>query len=586
MITLGGCSLRGGEILPFFDFLGVVGEIRANWRTLMKTIRLKNGTTTECCLACKRSWDEVVHAAKGLCRGCKRKSEYKNLKIDTSLIKPLHNSWFEQLEERHKSLLLIEKTEQELGVSIASLSFGSTKNVWHRCPVCNEPKQTPLKLFLQNKNISHKHCKAERARTTNYKKYGVSNPLNTSARIQLQQMAKDEEIVQAFTSESYKVEGLLRHNNEIIVSYKCPVGHKHTITWKAWKIQGQRCFFCKGHWIDPQEIISTFQQAGYQLVTPLTEYVNNLSPLEYLCPKGHRHITAWKYWQRGCRCPSCVGPESRGERELYEFFAENAPIKTKQVISPYELDLYFEKEKLAVEYCGLYWHSELHERITPNYHYNKMKACNEKGIRLITLFEDEWLNNKELCISRIKVALGAISQKRGARECSLLEIDKQTATAFLQEHHLQGSSKCEFAIGLFLNGELVSVMTLGKPSRAHVSKEISVCELKRFATRCNLIIVGGAAKMFKLAKSKARATGYNQIRSYCDMRWGTGNVYQKLGMTLLAQSKYTPHYTNGVKRFRNQAFASKDRKTEAERVREAKVYRIYDCGHQTWIYNL
>ena len=100
------------------------------------------------------------------------------------------------------------------------------------------------------------------------------------------------------------------------------------------------------------------------------------------------------------------------------------------------------------------------------------------------------------------------------------------------------------------------------------------------------MIVGGAGKLFKKAISYAKEEGYKKIKSYCDRRWGTGIVYSKLGMVLIGQTDYTPHYTDGVRRYRNQALASDESSTEQEKVKAKKLYRVYDCGHQTWVYDL
>ncbi|NDB85961.1 MAG: tandem-95 repeat protein, partial [Alphaproteobacteria bacterium] len=60
----------------------------------------------------------------------------------------------------------------------------------------------------------------------------------------------------------------------------------------------------------------------------------------------------------------------------------------KKIIAPYELDIVIPSKKLAIEYCGLFWHSE-YNRPDPNYHANKLKLCGQQGYRLITIFEDE-----------------------------------------------------------------------------------------------------------------------------------------------------------------------------------------------------
>ena len=76
-------------------------------------------------------------------------------------------------------------------------------------------------------------------------------------------------------------------------------------------------------------------------------------------------------------------------------------INTRTVIGPKELDIYLPELNIAFEYCGLYWHSELYG-MPRAYHLNKLNACTYKGIRLIQIFENEWLSKKSIVLSRIK----------------------------------------------------------------------------------------------------------------------------------------------------------------------------------------
>lgn len=367
--------------------------------------------------------------------------------------------------------------------------------------------------------------------------------------------------------------------------YICSQGHHLEMTWSSWQ-QGVRCSTCATNQkkIPIEHIQKVFTVEKYILHS--SSYENAHQQMLYTCPKGHNHHTTWNNWQQGYRCPFCSDSSSQPEKDLLQIYQNLNPIKTRAIITPSELDIYFPKHKLAIEYCGLFWHSSFHERMIPRYHFNKLEQCINKGIRLITIFEDEWLNDKQLCLSRINAALGINQNKLQARKCVLKEVPQEVARDFLNKNHLQGSSGREIAYGLFYKEELVSVMTLGKPARAHVSKNIKVLELKRFASLPNTIVVGGASRLFKKAIEYARSKEYEEIRSYCDMRWGTGNVYQKLGFILRGTSKYTPHYTDFVQRWRNQSFAGNDEQTEEERAEEKKVYKIYDCGHQTWSYSL
>lgn len=99
------------------------------------------------------------------------------------------------------------------------------------------------------------------------------------------------------------------------------------------------------------------------------------------------------------RCPNCFkhNGTSDSERELYEFMESvyHGTIirNTKKIIYPLELDIFLPEKKLAFEYDGLYWHSDIYK--DKNYHITKTNRCAEKGIRLVHVFENEWINHKE-----------------------------------------------------------------------------------------------------------------------------------------------------------------------------------------------
>lgn len=87
---------------------------------------------------------------------------------------------------------------------------------------------------------------------------------------------------------------------------------------------------------------------------------------------------------------------SQDEKEIEDFLIKNGynvEITTRKIIKPYELDIFLPDKNLAIEYCGLFWHSE--SRLGKDYHLNKLKMCLEKGIKLITLFSNEWIGDKE-----------------------------------------------------------------------------------------------------------------------------------------------------------------------------------------------
>jgi len=91
------------------------------------------------------------------------------------------------------------------------------------------------------------------------------------------------------------------------------------------------------------------------------------------------------------------------ELQLQEFIKENyigdIILNSRKIISPYELDIYLPDLKLAFEFDGLYWHSDLY--VDKNYHLMKTKMCEKIGIQLFHIFEDEWIYKQEIIKSII-----------------------------------------------------------------------------------------------------------------------------------------------------------------------------------------
>lgn len=87
---------------------------------------------------------------------------------------------------------------------------------------------------------------------------------------------------------------------------------------------------------------------------------------------------------------------SEDEKESTDYiksiYNNNIIIKDRTVIKPYELNIYIPEKRLAIEFNGNYWHST--EQKDYMYHQNKTIACAKQGIRLIHIFEYEWVNNK------------------------------------------------------------------------------------------------------------------------------------------------------------------------------------------------
>ena len=64
-----------------------------------------------------------------------------------------------------------------------------------------------------------------------------------------------------------------------------------------------------------------------------------------------------------------------------------------------ELDIYLPEVNKAIEFNGIYWHS-LHR--AKNYDKIKKDQCRRNNIDLLIVEEENWNNNKELCLQVIE----------------------------------------------------------------------------------------------------------------------------------------------------------------------------------------
>ena len=206
-------------------------------------------------------------------------------------------------------------------------------------------------------------------------------------------------------------------------------------------------------------------------------------------------------------------------------------ISTKQ--GSRELDIFLPDLNIAIEYCGLYWHTETRGR-DQTYHHNKWHACNDSDINLITIFEDEYLNKPEIVKSSIlnKVGFGQISTP--ARKLTVSTIKTQIANQFLSQYHIQGkTSECTVALGAFDQDVLVGVMIFKQ-------RKCGNYELTRFASD-GYTHNGMASKLLKYFTKNYK---FEQIFSFADLRWSNGNLYKKLGFRLDSTTKPTYYYTD------------------------------------------
>lgn len=250
---------------------------------------------------------------------------------------------------------------------------------------------------------------------------------------------------------------------------------------------------------------------------------------------------------------------------------------TKKLIYPKELDIYIPAKNIAIEFNGSYWHSEISGK-DKNYHLCKTKECEKLGIRLIHVFEYDWMYHRDIIKSIIATALGIYQEKIYARNCICQKINSSTYKEFLLTNHLQGPVNSSSRFGLYYNGRLVAVMGFGA---SRFKKE--EYEMHRFCTALNTQVIGGFSKMIKYSN-------YNHFVSYIDRSLYSGSTYFKNGFKLICETNPSyfychPNLQKSFTRIQAQKHKLKnilekfdERLSESDNMYMNGYHKIYDCG--------
>jgi hypothetical protein len=288
-----------------------------------------------------------------------------------------------------------------------------------------------------------------------------------------------------------------------------------------------------------------------------------------------------------CEAPAKESAQWRFSNLVGETFSRNKRIANGK----FQLDAYWEEQKLAIEYNGLYWHSTAPKpgkgrSIGKFYHQDKMLAAKDEGIRLITVWEDDarrpdFKKHFENLFSK---------QKINGRNCEFKYVAAQECKDFLKLHHRDGwCPGVTYNTGLYFEGELVAVATFGRNRFKGEG-----LELYRLATKTGVIIRGGVSKII----SNFRKTHPSKLTTYADASWGWGDGYLKAGATFLGITKPGYFYFDqktGNRIHRLAMSRSNFEKTtgcawdstlnEEENAARVKCWQVWDCGNWKFVWD-
>ena len=305
-------------------------------------------------------------------------------------------------------------------------------------------------------------------------------------------------------------------------------------------------------------------------------------------------------------CTQCNHTKSKGEAEVAKFLGIFTPVvsRDREVLKPRELDVFLPEKQLAVEYCGMFWHSfgdAKNAALKKHNHFHKYQDCASKGIRLLTIYESEWQENSKVIKRLLRNAIGKMRGRLMARKCELGKPEFSEVRAFFNKYHPQGGAGAGEHYGLFWKGKLVACMrfSLGVNDRGAAAGQ-RVWTLSRYATR--LPVVGGASRLFKAFLKDAQPT---EVKSFSDNRYFSGGMYEQLGFVLEEDVapdyqvwspkiglRPKPHYQRRVlpRRLREHGMdggsfdPATDPRSEAEMTYLMGARRIFDCGKKRWVY--
>jgi G:T-mismatch repair DNA endonuclease (very short patch repair protein) len=332
------------------------------------------------------------------------------------------------------------------------------------------------------------------------------------------------------------------------------------------------------------------------------EYINSTKSYPWKCLKcGNIFIGIFDGNNKDVFCPTCYPIQhSKFESKIVEIlqpYFNNIKYRSREEIKPYELDIVIPSKHVAIECHGLYWHSEKIKTnsspIATMYHLNKLSLCKKADIKLIQIFEDEFINHPKIVKFRLLHILGCIKRKIFARKCEIKEIDTKIKTKFLNKYHIQGNDISCINLGAIYKNKLVAIMTFSKRRIALGGKHVeNDYELSRFCTLFNFNVIGIAGKLLSYFE---KTYNPNKIISYADRRWSAGNLYIRLGFTLhhISSPNYwylINNYRTRVHRFGYRKNILKDKLstfdpnlTEWQNMQANGFDRIWDCGNLVFI---
>lgn len=412
---------------------------------------------------------------------------------------------------------------------------------------------------------------------------------------------------------SRKPESVFSHSS-VKVAFSCAQGH-HWVEPVRLLTRRSGCPECLASYNKPSLQDTDPSIAILQIDDDVRVSRGSEEIVEWRCGQGVDHSFSMRVYNRVRRpesyCKICDYDKFISAKERTLFTALNQMTEDVCLQGDYsligrELDIYIPARKIAVEFNGLYWHSEKFK--SRAYHYEKWKACREKGVTLFQIWEDDWDGNKTIVLRMLAEKIGArktldtsllkafepsMVETVGARKLRLETVTKNEARVFLDANHIQGyASGTVYIAGRDTTG-IIRALLVVKRTNAD-----GAWRIERFATRGN--IPGGFTRLLGFAEKHIQQNSrfpLNYWITFSDNAVSNGNLYASTGFfvdkelgadyTYLVDNRRVHKFNYRLKRFREDATLTWEAGlTEKQLAEQNGLLRVWDAGKIRWRKNI
>ena len=269
---------------------------------------------------------------------------------------------------------------------------------------------------------------------------------------------------------------------------------------------------------------------------------------------------------------------STQQREIYDLVQEYASSELEFKIGDFHYDVVVPSKKLVFEFHGLKWHSTNESRKTD---FKKFTEAKNHGYDVTVIFEDEWLEKKEIMKQVILNKLGVTVTRLSNRpnRCTFTNPSSRELNDFYERNHYIGKTNASINYAASIDNNIVAALSLRSPNRQSRHQY----ELTRMASDPSVRVHGIWSKMFNKFVSDHKPAS---VVSFSDNRLFSGSVYSKMGFELDGEVRPDYYWTKDRKRYHKSGLRKSKGETGTENdLRINQGFRkIWDYGKTRWVW--